>query len=178
MRVLLRAGVALDRRFLVLRALDVYGDPNPWQRQPGGTTATVIDFLNTTKYPPSLLFLLMTLGPAAMLCAVADRITGAVKDALVTFGRVPFAFYVAHFFLIHALSVLLGVLQGFEARQFLTIFFFYPKGYGVGLPGVYAVWLLVVPRCTRSAAGSPPSRRGVATGGSAICRCVDLSSVL
>src|SRR4029079_7069353 len=54
------------------------------------------------------------------------------------------AFYVPHFFLIHALSVLLGVLQGFDARQLMTIFFYYPKGYGIGLPGVYAVWILVV----------------------------------
>src|SRR5439155_18102726 len=69
-----------------LRANGVYGDPNPWQLQPG-MTATVIDFLNTTKYPPSLLFLLMTLGPASILCGMADRITGAFKEALITFGR-------------------------------------------------------------------------------------------
>jgi len=112
--------------------------------QPGGTTATVIDFLNTTKYPPSLAFLLMTLGPAAMLCALADRWTGAVKNALAMFGRVPFAFYVAHVLLIHVIAVLLGVAQGFNGRQFFTIFFFYPKGYGVGLPGVYALWAVVI----------------------------------
>ena len=142
--ILLRAGLALTAVFVMLRAVDVYGDPNPWQLQPGGTTATVIDFLNTTKYPPSLLFLLMTLGPAAVLCALADRWTGIVKSALVTFGRVPFAFYVPHFLLIHVMAVLLGIAQGFDARQFFTIFFFFPKGYGVGLPGVYALWAVVV----------------------------------
>jgi uncharacterized membrane protein len=142
--VLLRAGVVLTAAFVIVRALDVYGDPNPWQLHPGGATATVIDFLNTTKYPPSLLFLLMTLGPAAVLCALADRWTGVVKDALVTFGRVPFAFYVAHVLLIHVIAVLLGVAQGFDGRQFLTIFFFFPKGYGVGLPGVYALWAVVI----------------------------------
>lgn len=141
---LLRAGVGLTAAFVVLRALDLYGDPNPWQVQPSGITATVIDFLNTTKYPPSLAFLLMTLGPAAILLAFADRIRGVVKEALVVFGRAPFAFYVAHLFLIHALSVLAGVLQGFEARQFLTIFFYFPQGYGVPLPVVYAVWLAVI----------------------------------
>ena len=143
-QVLLRAGMALIAAFVLLRAFDLYGDPNPWQVQPSGMTATVIDFINTTKYPPSLAFLLMPLGPAAVLCAVADRISGGVKNALVMFGRVPFAFYVAHFFLIHTLSVALGVAQGFEVRQLMTVFFFYPKGYGVGLPGVYAVWLLVI----------------------------------
>jgi uncharacterized membrane protein len=142
--VLLRVGAALTAAFVVLRALDVYGDPNPWQLQPGGMTATIIDFLNTTKYPPSLAFLLMTLGPAAMLCAVADRWTGAVKNALAMFGRVPFAFYVAHVLLIHVIAIGLGVAQGFNARQFLTVFFFYPKGYGVGLPGVYAIWVGVI----------------------------------
>jgi len=142
--ILLRAGLALTAVFVLLRAVDVYGDPNPWQLQPGGTPATVIDFLNTTKYPPSLLFLLMTLGPAAVLCALADQWTGIVKSALVTFGRVPFAFYVPHFLLIHVMAVLLGIAQGFHARQFFTIFFFFPKGYGVGLPGVYALWAVVV----------------------------------
>jgi uncharacterized membrane protein len=142
--VLLKSGVALSAAFLVLRAIDGYGDPNHWQWQNGGLVATAIDFLNTTKYPPSLLFLLMTLGPAAVVCAYADRMSGAIKDALVMFGRVPFAFYVAHLFLIHILSILLGMSQGFHASQLRTIFLFYPQGYGVSLPGVYLVWVLVI----------------------------------
>jgi len=137
-------GLTITVAFFAIRAIDVYGDPNPWQSQTGGMIATIIDFLNTTKYPPSLAFLLMTLGPAVVLCAFADRITGTIKDALVMFGRVPFAFYVAHFYLIHALSVGLGVAQGFDVRQFLSIYFFYPAGYGVSLPGVYAVWAVVI----------------------------------
>jgi uncharacterized membrane protein len=141
---LLRAGIALIAAFVLLRGIESYGDPNGWQLQPGGMAATVIDFLNTTKYPPSLLFLLMTLGPAAILCALADRMRGPAKGVLVTFGRVPFAFYVAHIILIHALSVLLGIVQGFDVDQMMTIFLFYPKGYGISLLGVYAVWLLVV----------------------------------
>jgi uncharacterized membrane protein len=146
--VLLRAGVALTLGFLLLRASGAYGDPNPWQVQPGGLGATVIDFLNVTKYPPSLLFLTMTLGPAAILCAVADRISGGlagvIKDGLIMFGRVPFAFYVAHLYLIHSLSVLLGLLQGFNAEQTMTNPRFYPPGFGVGLPATYLVWALVV----------------------------------
>lgn len=139
-----RAGLAMVAAFVVLRALDVYGDPNPWTAQPAGAIATAIDFLNVTKYPPSLAFLLMTLGPAAILCAHADRIRGVVRGVLLTFGRVPFAFYLAHFALIHALSIAYGTLQGFEPRQFLTIFLFYPPGYGTSLAGVYAVWALVI----------------------------------
>ena len=142
--ILRRAGMVLTGGFLLLRWSGVYGDPNPWQMQPAGIGATLMDFLNTTKYPPSLDYLLMTLGPAAIFCSFAGRMTGAIKDALVMFGRVPFAFYVAHFFIIHLLSVFLGVIQGFTVHQMMTAYRFYPKGYGVGLPLVYAVWVLVV----------------------------------
>ena len=142
--VLLRAGIALTAAFIVLRAVGFYGEPNPWETQPGGPVATIIDFLNTTKYPPSLVFLLMTLGPAAVFCAHVDRWNGRVKDTLVMFGRVPFAFYVVHIFVIHVVALLLGAAQGFGPRQFLTMFLFFPKGYGVGLPGVYALWALVI----------------------------------
>ena len=106
--------------------------------------ATIIDFLNVTKYPPSLLFLLMTLGPAAVLCAVAERVVDAVRHPLVVFGRVPFAFYVAHLYLIHATRCRARRHRASSASQFLTFSFFFPQGYGVGLPGVYVVWLLVI----------------------------------
>jgi uncharacterized membrane protein len=141
---LLRAGLLLTLAFVALRALDVYGDPQDWHAQSRGMIATVMSFLNTTKYPPSLQFLLMTLGPAAVLCAFAERLHGGIKDALVMFGRVPFAFYVAHIYLIHALSIVLGVSQGFAASQFFTFAAFFPKGYGVALPGVYLGWAAVV----------------------------------
>jgi uncharacterized membrane protein len=141
---LLTAGVAMTVAFIALRAIDVYGDPNPWQSQARGIVATVMDFLNTTKYPPSLDFLLMTLGPSAVVCALADRIENPLKNGLVTFGRVPFAFYVAHVALIHTLSVLLGLAQGFDLSQMMTIFLFYPSGYGVSLAGVYVAWALVI----------------------------------
>ena len=143
-RSLLLWGAACVLAFVVLRALDVYGDPNHWGSRPEGGLSTVLDFFNTTKYPPSLLYLLMTLGPAAILCAFAERWNGWLSDTLVMLGRVPFAFYVAHLFLIHALSILCGVLQGYPAADFLTVGFFYPKGYGLPLAGLYAVWALVL----------------------------------
>jgi uncharacterized membrane protein len=141
--LLLAWGAAATAVFVVLRGIDIYGEPDHWRAQ-DGAVRTLIDFLNVTKYPPSLLFLLMTLGPAAILCASADRVPGAIKQPLVVFGRAPFAFYVAHLYLIHTLAVVFGVFQGFDARAFLTYSFFFPKGYGVGLPGTYAAWLLVV----------------------------------
>jgi uncharacterized membrane protein len=152
---LLAWGVAATVAFVVLRGAGIYGEPNPW-RSEGHGIRTLIDFLNVTKYPPSLVFLLMTLGPAAIVGSTADRLPNVIRKPLVVFGRVPFAFYVAHLYLIHLLAVALGVVQGFEARQFLTFGFFFPKGYGTGLPGVFAVWLLVIailyPFCKRVAA--------------------------
>jgi uncharacterized membrane protein len=141
---LLRIGIGLTVAFILIRALNAYGDPRPWQVNPGRTAASVMSFLATTKYPPSLLYILMTLGPAAIACSFADRLRGPVKDALVTLGRAPLAFYVAHFFLIHSLALLLGIAQGFSPQQFLTTYRFFPEGFGVGLPGVYLIWLTVV----------------------------------
>jgi uncharacterized membrane protein len=142
--LLIRTGIAFVIAFLLLRASGLYGDANPWEVQASGLPATVFDFMNVTKYPPSLLFLLATLGPMAIVCGLADRMGGWLKDALVMFGRVPFAFYVAHFILIHLLAIGLGVLQGFQASEFMTLFLFFPEGYGVSLAGVYLVWLLVL----------------------------------
>jgi uncharacterized membrane protein len=142
-RAVLAWGLGITALFVVLRFVDGYGDPNPWEAHPR-TAATVIDFLNTTKYPPSLLFLAMTLGPAAVLCAFADRMRGFLKDALVMFGRVPFTFYIPHFFLIHLLSLGLGALQGVPVARLLTFPAFYPSNYGVSLLAVYGIWLLVI----------------------------------
>jgi hypothetical protein len=86
----------------------------------------------------------MTLGPAAIACAFAERLHGPIRNALVTFGRAPLAFYIAHLYLIHAAAILLGIAQGFTAQQFLTPYRFFPKGYGVGLLGVYLIWIAIV----------------------------------
>ena len=141
---LLRIGVSLVIAFILLRALNVYGDPHPWAINPSRTAASIMSFLAATKYPPSLLYLLMTLGPAAILCAFADRWRGPIKDALVTLGRAPLAFYVTHFYLIHTGAILVGIAQGFTAQQFLTPYRFFPKGYGVSLWGVYLIWIALV----------------------------------
>jgi uncharacterized membrane protein len=141
---LLRAGIALVIAFIVSRGLGVYGDPRPWHAYPDNAAASVMSFLGVTKYPPSLLYVLMTLGPAAIACAFADRLPAMIRNILATYGRAPLAFYVAHLYLIHALAVLLGVAQGFAAEQFLTHYRFFPKGFGVSLPGIYLMWIAVV----------------------------------
>lgn len=141
---LMRIGIGLLLGFVLARAFDIYGDPHNWHFDPNNIAATVMSFLATTKYPPSLLYLLMTLGPAAIVCAFAERLRGGIRDVLVTFGRVPLAFYVAHLYLIHAGVIVLGIAQGFAAQQFLTHYRYFPKGYGVSLSGVYLIWIAVV----------------------------------
>lgn len=139
-----KTGLIMIAAFVVIRASHIYGDANPWVVSDGGFADTFFDFMNVSKYPPSLLFTLVTLGPMAIVCGYADRMSGWLKDTLVMFGRVPFAFYVLHLYLIHALCIVLGMYQGFEASQFVKIYFFFPDGYGVSLLGVYAVWVLVI----------------------------------
>ena len=148
------AGIALTAAFVLLRTLDLYGDPSPRLRE-GEATVLLMSFLNLTKYPPSLLYLLMTLGPALVALAAFRRARGPLADALVTFGRVPFLFYLAHLYLVHALAVGAGVAQGYPASALRDVFLRLPEGYGFGLPVVYAVWLgavaLLYPMCRRYA---------------------------
>jgi uncharacterized membrane protein len=148
-RFFLVLGVALTLGFVVLRALNVYGDPDPWSvRQDGLYTA--FSFVNCQKYPPSLLSLLMTLGPTFLLLYVFEHREGAAAAGpLVTLGRVPFFFYVLHLFVIHALAVLLSLLRyGRAAWLFVTPppwdADVYPEGYGYSLPVVYAIYVLVL----------------------------------
>jgi uncharacterized membrane protein len=154
-------GVLLVAGFVALRALDVYGDPSR-RLQDGSAELLVMSFLNVTKYPPSLLFLLMTLGPALVALALFRRAKGPVADVFVTFGRVPFLFYVAHLYLVHALAVAAGMAQGFPGAEIRTVFFQLPEGYGFGLPVVYALWIGVVaalyPLCRRYATLKARSR--------------------
>jgi hypothetical protein len=121
-----------------------------------------MSFVNVTKYPPSLLFVLMTLGPALIVLALLHRARGPVADVFVTFGRVPFLFYVAHLYLVHSLAVVAGIAQGFPGSAIRTVYRQLPAGYGFGLPVVYAVWLGVVvalyPVCRRYASLKARSR--------------------
>ena len=142
-RALLRLGGALTAGFVVLRAINGYGDPRPWTAQSSGLF-TVLSFLNTTKYPPSLLFLLMTLGPAIASLAWFERLSGLVGRFLIVFGRVPLFYYVLHLFLIHVAALAVGALAGFPPAAFFRSIFEMPKGWGYGLPVVYAVWVAVV----------------------------------
>jgi uncharacterized membrane protein len=137
-------GAAVTLGFVVLRATNLYGDPAPWAIQ-DTLPATVLSFINCEKYPPSLLYLAMTLGPALMLVAALESVRGPVADWIATFGRVPFFYYVAHIFLLHALAVLFAwVTIGEIGFLFGRLAGRKPATYGMDLAGIYAVWLAVV----------------------------------
>ncbi|MFZ1069940.1 MAG: heparan-alpha-glucosaminide N-acetyltransferase domain-containing protein [Methyloceanibacter sp.] len=134
-RVLFGLGAAVTLGFVVLRATNLYGDPAPWTPQQT-LLPTVLSFLNCEKYPPSLLYLMMTLGPALMLLASFEHARGAFARLLATFGQVPFFYYVVHLYLIHALAVATTFAMTGVLTRTPTI--------GLGLPGIYFVWLLVL----------------------------------
>lgn len=151
-RLLLRLGLALTATFVVLRALNIYGDPRPWAVQERGPLYTMLSFLNATKYPASLSFLLMTLGPAIAFLGLVDGARRSDRDPLLVFGRVPLFFFVLHIPLIHLLAVGLTALRHGADAPFLwlppptlgTPRDQFPADYGWGLWVVYAVWALVV----------------------------------
>ena len=130
--------------FVLLRASNVYGDPAPWSVQ-AGAIATLLSFINCEKYPPSLLYLAMTIGLALPLLAAVENARGWFAAWVTTFGRVPFFYYVVHVFVIHALAVIFAWASGAETGWLFGPFpADKPNGYGVGLLGVFSVWLAVV----------------------------------
>jgi uncharacterized membrane protein len=143
-RLLIRLGAVITIGFVVLRATNLYGDPAIWTVQ-DGWLATILSFINCEKYPPSLLYLSMTLGPALMLLAVIDGMRGRLADWTTTFGRVPFLYYVVHIYLIHLLAVLYAAAAHGDASFLLTGSPMQkPSGYGLSLSGLYLVWAIVV----------------------------------
>ena len=135
-----RAGMALMVGFVVLRATNLYGDPHPWTAE-GGALRAGLSFLDCEKYPPSLLFLAMTLGPALCVLAWMDRPLGRWATRVAVYGRVPLFYYVLHLFLIHAIAIALAwPAMGIAAVAYP----FVARGLAYPLPAVYALWLAVV----------------------------------
>ena len=147
--LLIRGGLALSAAFVLLRAVNVYGDPSRWsvQRTP---VFTLLSFLNVTKYPPSLLFLLMTLGPALLFLGLVDGRTPRVLRPAQTFGKVPMFYYLLHFTTIHLLAVLAAFARYgavhwmFESPSPDRYPVTQPPGWPAPLPVVYLYWIAVV----------------------------------
>ncbi|MHC5537984.1 DUF1624 domain-containing protein [Singulisphaera rosea] len=143
-RTVLVLGAVLTIGFVLVRGFNHYGDPRPWVPQPHWSMS-VASFLNCQKYPPSLDYLLMTLGPALMLLAWFDRPAGVVGRQLIILGRVPLFYYLLQWYIIHALAVVFAILRGDPtAWLFKDAPFQSPPGYGFGLPIVYGMWALAV----------------------------------
>lgn len=146
-RTLIILGGTAVAAFLLIRGLNGYGDPAPWSGQAQGIT-TFLSFLKVTKYPPSLAYVLMTIGPAMLFLAWSEQWRGRLTEALVTIGRVPFFYYIAHLYLIHALAFIGLAVQGFPLSHMVItpsiLFSDVLLPYGYPLWVVYAVWIVVV----------------------------------
>jgi len=157
-RWLLTMGGIATALFIVVRAINIYGDPARWSGQKNAIF-TVLSFINTTKYPPSLLFLLMTLGPAMIALALFEsgvNVLGPLRKPLVTFGRVPLFFYLLQWYTAHLLAIAIGWLAGqpvaFQWESPVNKFTQPPPaGVGFRLWVVYLCWLggvlLIYPLC-------------------------------
>ena len=145
-KLLLYAGLSMLAFFFVFRAFNIYGDPAPWSVQ-RTKALTVISFFNTTKYPCSLLYLSMTLGPMMIVLSTLEKIKTRFTDVLRVYGNVPFFYYVCHWYLIQAITILFFFIMGYTTHQIASPpspFYFAPDGFGISLVGVYLVWLGVI----------------------------------
>jgi uncharacterized membrane protein len=146
---LLPLGIGVTAAFVVLRVINIYGDPLPWSAQ-RSAAFTVLSFFNTTKYPPSLLYLLMTLGPAVLFLWAVDAGTPRWLRPALTIGKVPMFYYLLHIPLIHLLAIAVcyarygHVHWMFESPDLGDFPITKPPGWGYSLPIIYLVWAVVV----------------------------------
>jgi uncharacterized membrane protein len=146
-RFLIITGISTIALFIILRFINVYGDPAPWSPQPN-VFYTFLSFINSTKYPPSLFFMCMTIGPSLLLMAWWDEIQNGVTKIVSVYGRVPFFYFLAHLFVIHLFSAVTYFMRGHSFAQGAgnpTAFVkFIQPGEGIQLRYVYLVWLVIV----------------------------------
>jgi len=145
-QILLWSGIGVTALFIVLRFINLYGDPAPWSQQKD-TVYTVLSFFNATKYPASLIYFCMTLGPALIFLAFTEQVQNKFSNILKIYGRVPFFYYVIHIYFMHLICVILFFVSGFGANQIVDAnvpFLFRPTHFGYDLWAVYALWLFLI----------------------------------
>ncbi|MGQ2982472.1 DUF1624 domain-containing protein [Flavobacterium sp.] len=149
-KLLLSTGLGIISLFVLLRLVNGYGDPKPWTEQKDAVY-TFLSFLNVNKYPPSLIYACMTLGPAMIALALLENVRNRVTDLLNVFGRVPFLYYLLHVYVIHLLCVGLFYAEGYTFADNFRLdmaFGFRPKeNFGFPLGIVYLIWILVIVLC-------------------------------
>jgi uncharacterized membrane protein len=134
--------------FVLIRALDGYGDPAQWSAQPHAIF-TLLSFLDVSKYPPSLLYILMTIGPALLFLSATERPLNALTRPITVFGRVPMFYYLVHIYVLHGLAVIAAMMSGHRASDMTSLTTWVTanpqlKGYGFSLWVVYGVWIGVI----------------------------------
>ena len=145
-RSLIIAGMSTIALFIILRFINVYGDPAPWSPQPT-VFYTFLSFINSSKYPPSLFFMCMTIGPALLLMAWWDEIQNGFTKIVSVYGRVPFFYFLAHLFVIHLFSAVTYFMRGHSLAEGVNpaaFIKFIEPGEGFQLRYVYLVWLAIV----------------------------------
>lgn len=143
----IKIGIGALTLFVVLRFVNMYGDPVLWTTQKD-SVFTFLSFMNVTKYPPSLLFCLATLGILFLILAFAEQLHNSVKKVTLVYGKVPLFYFVVHFYIIHIFTLIMLFVQGFNWSQFefASGTFGRPKGVESGLPlwTIYMIWIFVV----------------------------------
>jgi uncharacterized membrane protein len=156
-RILIYSGIACMAIFIVLRFTNAYGDPSPWSAQ-NNLTFTLLSFINVTKYPVSLLYTLLMLGPVLLILPLIENVKAKAVEPLRIIGRVPLFYYILHFYLIHISSLILYMISQGKSWSELDFNFSagfggIPAGAGYTLPWVYVAWICIVsalyPVCKR-----------------------------
>ncbi|MDP4147841.1 MAG: heparan-alpha-glucosaminide N-acetyltransferase domain-containing protein [Bacteroidota bacterium] len=146
-KTLLYLGTGAIVLFILLRSLNGYGDSSSWTTQ-ANTAFTLLSFINVTKYPPSLLYVLMTLGPVMIFLSLGEGSLNALKAKVSIFGRVPMFYYLLHIPLVHGLAIVGAMISGHRAADMILTNRVNRvpglQGYGFSLPAVYMVWICVI----------------------------------
>ncbi|MFT3908892.1 MAG: heparan-alpha-glucosaminide N-acetyltransferase domain-containing protein [Ferruginibacter sp.] len=148
--ILAFTGAGLLLLFIMLRFINIYGDPHPWSTQKN-SLFTFFSFMKVHKYPPSLLYMFATIGPALILLSLIENIQNRFTNIVRVYGRVAFFYYILHIYLIHMITTICFFARGHSMGDAMSIaiekqvpFLFVVPGEGFGLGGVYLVWILVV----------------------------------
>ncbi|MEI6509124.1 MAG: heparan-alpha-glucosaminide N-acetyltransferase domain-containing protein [Bacteroidota bacterium] len=145
-KILLSLGFGMIAMFFAIRLINTFGDSHHWSLQ-NNFLFTLLSFIDVSKYPPSLLYVLMTIGPALIFLALAEHIQNKFSAIVEVFGRVPFFYYIAHIYLIHFLTVILFFVSGHQVSEIQSnqsMFLFRAPDMGFGLAGVYVIWIFVL----------------------------------
>lgn len=142
-KILVMLGSGCILLFILLRSKDFYGEPVHWKTQ-SSDIFTFLSFINASKYPPSLLYLLMTIGPAMLFLAFTENWRNKLAQVIIVFGRVPFFYYLLHIFLLHSMAYILFLATGHHLSEIVTQKGFgseFPPGFGVHLWQMYLLWI-------------------------------------